>query len=169
MVRKIIIACFMLAGLLSGCQEQISSAPAVEMKHRSIEPAQTASPCPCLEQASSDSDTNSPTVIAYYFHRTMRCYTCLAIEANAARVIEEDFSEQIAGGRLMWIPFNLDEPGGEEMEKEFDVSVSTLVLSKMKDSNHPKYKKLEKVWDLIGEPVKFDSYIQGEVSQFLNE
>ena len=99
----------------------------------------------------------------------MRCPTCLAIAANTARVIEENYPQHIADGTLMWMPFNLDDPGGDEFEKEFDVSVSTLVLAKTEDVNHTEYKKLEKVWDFIGDPVKFDSYVQKEVKLFLDE
>ena len=169
MARKIIIACLVVAGFLSGCQEQISSAPPVEVNQVAVEPLPAPSPCPCLEQTSSDSETNSPTVIAYYFHRTLRCPTCLAIEANAQRVIENEFENQIANNRLIWLPFNLDEPGSEEFEKEFDVSASTLVLAKRQDGKHTNYKKIEKVWDFIGDPVKFDAYLQGEVETFLDE
>jgi hypothetical protein len=169
MIRKIILtACFALAVSISGCQEHVSSDSAEEMKHSSLEAVRVNKESKPVNTANT-SDKDSPTVIAYYFHRTMRCPTCLAIEANAARVIEEKFSQHITDRTLIWIPFNLDDPGGEEFEKEFDVSVSTLILAKTDDSNHTKYKKLEKVWDLIGNPVKFDSYVQKEVKQFLDE
>ena len=169
MIRKIIpIACFVLAALMSGCQGHDLSNPAVRMKNKSIESVRVNEESDAADTAKTP-DENGPTVIAYYFHRTMRCPTCLAIEANTARVIEENYPQHIADGTLMWIPFNLDDPGGEEFEKEFDVSASTLVLSKMTNGNNTEYKKLEKVWDLIGNPVKFDDYVQGKVKQFLNE
>lgn len=123
----------------------------------------------CQNGVSSNSAANEQTAVAYYFHRTMRCPTCLAIEVNAQRVIKSSFAEQIAANKLMWIPYNLDEADGDQLEKEFDVSVSTLVLAKMQDGNHTNYKKLEKVWDFIGDPVKFDGYIKSEVEKFLNE
>ena len=93
----------------------------------------------------------------------------MAIEANAARVIEKDFSDQVASETLLWMPFNLDDPGGEEFEKEFDLSVSTLVLAEMKDGILSKYKKLEKVWELIRDSEKFDNYVKNEVNQFVGE
>ena len=119
--------------------------------------------------SSSARDSNETVVIAYYFHRAIRCAGCLEIEANAQMVIENSFATQIADKKLIWAPFNLDDPGGEEFGKEFDVSVSTLVLSKTKSDNHPEYKKLEKVWQLAHEPNAFDAYVKDEVKQFLNE
>lgn len=127
--------------------------------------------CGCKKQSDSNAvlSPNDTVVIAYYFHRTIRCTGCLEIEANAKRVIESSFATQIADKKLIWVPFNLDEPGGEEFGKEFDVSASTLVLSKTKNSNHTEYKKLEKVWQLVHDPEAFNVYVKDEVKQFLNE
>ncbi len=113
--------------------------------------------------------SNDTVVIAYYFHRAIRCAGCLEIEANAKRVIENSFADQIANNKLIWMPFNIDEPGGDAFAKEFDVSASTLVLSKEKNSNLTEYKKLEQVWQLVHDPNEFDVYVKKEVKQFLNE
>ncbi len=112
---------------------------------------------------------NSGVVMVYYFHRTLRCPTCLAIEANAQRVIETDFDDLTADGIMIWKPINLDEPAGKAAGKEFDVSVSTLLLAKMQNGHPAAYKKLEKVWSFIGNPAKFDDYIASEVDGFLSE
>jgi len=159
MIRKIIpITCFVLAVLISGCQERASSDSVIEIEHSSIE-AVEANKESSTVNTTITSNKDRPTVIAYYFHRMMRCPGCLEIEAKAQQVIGNSFANQITDEKLMWIPFNLDDPGGEEFEKEFDVSVSTLVLSRMTNENHIEYKKLEKVWDFIGDRVKFDTYI----------
>ena len=112
--------------------------------------------------------TDKSTIIAYYFHRTFRCPTCRAIEANAAQAIEKNFAQELADGRLTWMPFNLDDPGGKEFEKQFDVSISTLVVAKMKGDNNIEYKKLEKVWDLLNSPQEFEKYIKTEINTYLD-
>jgi hypothetical protein len=142
-----LVICLVSAIIISGCKKQGDSDAAL----------------------SSAMDGNDTVVIAYYFHRTIRCAGCLEIETNAKRVIENSFANQIADKKLIWAPFNLDEPGGEEFGKEFDVSTSTLVLSKTKNGNHTEYKKLEKVWQLAHDPNAFDAYVKDEVKQFLNE
>jgi len=119
--------------------------------------------------SSNVSDSNDIAVIAYYFHRTIRCVGCLEIEANAKRVIENSFANQIADKKLIWVPFNLDDQGGEDFAKGFDVSASTLVLSKEKNGNRTEYKKLEKVWQLVHDANAFDTYIKEEVKRFLND
>jgi hypothetical protein len=111
----------------------------------------------------------APTVTVYYFHRTNRCFTCLSIEANAAQVIKDDFPQQMTDGRLMWMPFNLDDPGGEEFEKEFDIAGSTLVVAEMVNGNHVRYKKLEEVWHLLGDPAEFSEYVRDGINNLMND
>jgi len=111
----------------------------------------------------------APTVMVYYFHRTARCFTCRSIEANAAQVIKDNFPQQIADGRLVWMPFNLDDPGGKEFEKEFDIAGSTLVVARTTDDNRVQYKKLEEVWQLIDDPEGFSEYVTDEINAFLKD
>jgi len=169
MTRKIIpIACFVLAVLISGCQDNASSGTADEIKHSPIEANQSSEENKTANTA-APLDKNSPTVIAYYFHRTFRCPTCLAIEADAAGIIEDNFSQQLANGNLMWIPFNLDDSGGDKFEKDFDISVSTLVVAKIRDGKVTEFKKLEKVWQLVGDNQAFSKYVKSEIDEYLND
>ena len=149
-LRLLQIVCLVSAVFCFGCQEQKASVNSDRILNR-----QTVS------------QTDKTMVIAYYFHRTFRCPTCRAIEAKAAQVIEKNFAQELADGRLTWMPFNLDDPGGKEFEKEFDVSISTLVIAKMKGDNNTEYKKLEKVWDLLGDPEGFSRYVTEEVNEYL--
>jgi len=134
--------------------------------------------CGCQErEASSSSDlyrkqninNGKPTIMAYHFHRTARCPTCITIELNTHQVIQDHFQKQIADGRLIWMPINLDEPGGEEFEKEFDVGFSSLVVAKIVDGNCIEYKKLDKVWTLLSDREEFSKYVRDEINGFLNE
>jgi hypothetical protein len=152
MIRKIFtITCLTLAVMFSGCQEQNSSNTAVETENR-------------YNDAKDD-----PAIIAYYFHRTFRCPTCLAIEADAAGIIEDNFSQQLANGNLMWIPFNLDDSGGDKFEKDFDISVSTLVVARMRDGKVTEFKKLEKIWQLVGDNQAFSKYVKSEIDGYMND
>jgi len=150
MLRYLLLAAGMIC---CGCQRQ----------NTAISPAVDA------VKEVADKKEQTPKVIAYYFHRTVRCPTCIAIEARVARIIETDFKQQSADGRLAWMPFNLDEPGGDAFEKEFDISVSTLVLAKTKNGDQTGYKKLEEVWQLYHDPEAFNNYVKDEIGRFLDE
>lgn len=115
------------------------------------------------------SNPTEPTVTVYYFHRTARCPTCLSIEANAAQVVRNNFGQEITNGRIRWRPFNLDDPGGEEFQKEFDISYSTLVVAKRVGSDRVEFEKLDKVWQLLRVHDQFSEYVIERINKFLND
>lgn len=110
-----------------------------------------------------------PTVIAYYFHRTIRCIPCITVEAVAAETIEKAFHEQLADGRLIWMRINLDDEGSRQYEQQFDVSGSTLVVAKVNERNEMQYKKLSKVWELLSKPHGLSEHIEDEIKGYLNQ
>jgi len=121
------------------------------------------------EKKNPGENQDESTVIAYYFHRTIRCVACITIEVSAAAVIENSFQRQIADGRLMWMRINLDEEGGEEYERQFEVSGSALVIAQAGDGNQLRHKTLTKVWELLSKPQALSEYIEGEIKEYLNQ
>ncbi len=115
------------------------------------------------------SDKTCPKVIVFYFHRTVRCSTCLEIEAGTARIIKENFPQLLAKGFLKWIPFNLDDEKNEELEKQFDITSNTLVLAGITKDNKLIYKKLEDVWQFVGNSEGFSGYVTNEINKFMND
>lgn len=161
MIRELLqIACLFM---IAGCQQQNFSNSAAAVNAEFIGKNIQAN-----KEAAAD-DKNNPTIIAYYFHRTIRCPGCLEIEETAQRVIEGSFADEIAGEKLIWMPFNLDEPGSEDFEKKFDISTSTLVIARMQDGEVTKFKKLEKVWELVGDESSFAEYVKSEINEYLND
>ncbi|MBL7153365.1 MAG: hypothetical protein ISS79_06585 [Phycisphaerae bacterium] len=120
------------------------------------------------EKDNPDENTSEPTVIAYYFHRTVRCIACITIESIAAEVIEGNFQQQLADGRLIWMRINLDDEGSRQYEEQFEVSGSALVVAKMDDRNGMQYKKLTKVWELLSDPDALSKYVENEIDEYLN-
>ena len=133
--------------------------------------------CGCQEPqantppASSDLNglQDGPTVIAYYFHGTRRCFSCITVETNAAQVIEDNFRRQITDGSLVWMPLNMDDPGNKEITEKFGIKTNTLVVAKMADGNYTGYKKLTKVWQLIDDSEGFSEYVTDEINAFLKD
>jgi hypothetical protein len=105
--------------------------------------------------------------IAYYFHRTLRCPTCLAIEEQAREAVEEGYEEELAAGKLEWHAVNIEEPGNEHFEDDFGLSTSSLVLVQMKGDEVVRWKDLAKVWELVREEPAFQKYVWTEVTAFL--
>ena len=65
-----------------------------------------------LSPPAADADTTpaTSTVVAYYFHGTRRCATCVWIESHAREAIEGGFGDEVAAGRLSFSPHFPDDP-----------------------------------------------------------
>jgi len=109
----------------------------------------------------------SHTVIAYYFHRTVRCPGCLQIEFMADQAIRETFDQDLKEGNLVWLVVNMKEPDNQEFVDEYDLDGSTLVLTDSVSNGNERWKKLEKVWELMHEPEAFGRYVKKEVADYL--
>ena len=106
-------------------------------------------------------------LIAYYFHRTQRCRTCLAIEADAEEALKDACPEALATGRLEWRTVNVEEPANERFVKDYQLTESSLVLVYTEDGAQEEWRKLERVWDLVGDELEFKAYVEAEASVFL--
>jgi hypothetical protein len=115
---------------------------------------------------SADLDSSS-AVTVYYFHRTVRCHGCQQIELMADQTIRQRFSKELEQGRLIWLVLDMDEPENQPFVKEYDLSVSTLVLANARKKGSRDWKKLEKVWELYGDPEAFNQYVRKEIAEYL--
>lgn len=106
-------------------------------------------------------------VIAYYFHRTLRCPACLSIEKQSQEAIELFYNAELAGGTLEWQAVDIEEPGNEHFEKDFDLERQSLVLVEVEGEQVRRYRKLEGVWELVEDPYGFQEYVVNEVGRFL--
>jgi hypothetical protein len=105
--------------------------------------------------------------VAYYFHRTARCVTCLKIEHSAHDVIFRDFAEQLRDGKLLFLPTNVEATGNEHFVKDYELVSQALVLVKYDDGKPVQARDLDRIWDLVGDTARFDQYVHDEVSMFL--
>ena len=106
-------------------------------------------------------------VIAYYFHATVRCETCLNIEKQAHELINSRFAAELASERLVFKPVNYDKPENAHFLKDYKLPCPSLVLVRQKDGKDQEWKLLGQTWDFIQIPPKLDQYIEEETSKFL--
>ncbi|MBU1707058.1 FeoB-associated Cys-rich membrane protein [bacterium] len=109
----------------------------------------------------------SHKIIAYYFHSTNRCATCLKIEKYSHESIENGFADALKDGRLEWQMVNTDFEENEHYVNDFQLYTKSLVLVEMQDGKQIRWKNCEKVWELLHDKDAFQSYVQNEVRGFL--
>ncbi|UCF81644.1 MAG: hypothetical protein JSV08_04315 [Acidobacteriota bacterium] len=114
-----------------------------------------------------DASETPSTVIAYYFHGTRRCKTCLTIEAYADESLKAGFPQELETGRLTWRALNVEEPENEHFVRDFELATRSVVLVEVKNGKTEKWKSLDKVWKLVGDKEAFVAYIQKETADYL--
>jgi len=105
-------------------------------------------------------------LIVYYFHTTTRCTSCYKIESLTQFSLENDFVAELAGGEIEWRPVNIDTAGNDHFAKEYALYTKSVVLSAVRDGRELKWRNLDRVWHLLGDPKGFQEYIGEEVRTF---
>ena len=105
-------------------------------------------------------------LIAYYFHGTFRCATCMKLESYTKEAIEESFKDELKNGRIAWSAVNTDEGDNGHFVKDFKLETKSVVLVAMQGDKQLRWKNLDKIWDLVSTKDDFKKYIRKEVSQF---
>lgn len=126
-------------------------------------------PAPGTE-TETEPKANTPTnhkVIAYYFHRTQRCHTCLTMEAYIQQTLKDAFSNALETGELEWRPVNVEEPQNEHFVKEYELYASALVIVDVENGQAKRSKKLEQIWGLVGDEQKFKTFVRDEARAYL--
>jgi hypothetical protein len=121
--------------------------------------------------ATSDGPAEGQTVsnglMVYYFHGNTRCVTCRAIESQSYAAVQSDFAPQVKSGKVAWKILNYEQPAGAELAKEFGVAMPVVVLARMKDGRIEGWKRLDRVWALVGNKPAFAEYVRNEITQVL--
>jgi hypothetical protein len=64
----------------------------------------------------------------YYFHNTRRCPTCLAIENVTIDVLQDEYSEALENGNIVFKTYNAEEDVNKELVKKLNVTGSALIV-----------------------------------------
>ena len=120
-------------------------------------------------EPSGGGDEVQHKVIAYYFHGTVRCTTCRAIEQHAYDAVETGFHGELQSGALEWRAINVEEPGNQHFVDDYELTTRSLVLAAMEGETRVRWQNLDRIWDLVSNPDAFIAYVQSETMAFLGE
>ena len=111
----------------------------------------------------------APQVVAYYFHGTRRCATCLKIEARSGEALKTGFPEALGNSQLVWWVINFEEPGNEHFVDEYKLYTQTLIIVDLLEGKQARWKNLDRIWQLVRDKEAFINYVQQEVQSYLGE
>lgn len=120
-----------------------------------------------LPNESEEPNAAISQVIAYYFHNTIRCVSCLEIEKIARGAIEEQFANELDSGRIQWRLVNMELDENKHFITDYDLTVPSLVYSRIEKKEQVTWQKLDQVWNLLDDPGALGRYVQNELSKCL--
>jgi len=113
----------------------------------------------------SPSEDTSCVIEAVYFHNTNRCVTCLNIESGARAIVEAEFAEEIAAGKLRWSAINMEDE--RSYISLYDLASPSLVLICKIGDEVVDWITLADTWSMIRSSTRFRSYIMDSFQTFL--
>jgi hypothetical protein len=85
----------------------------------------------CRQSRTNQAQTNSDAKLeVIYFHTSLRCPACIAIEENTKKVLDEKFKTQIDSGIIKFIACNIDEKANKSLVEKYQISYLTLLIIK---------------------------------------
>jgi hypothetical protein len=117
--------------------------------------------------ATAMADTEPVTYIAYYFHGTQRCATCLKLEAYSQEALETGFEKELADSSLIWRVVNYDEKDNKHYIDDYKLFTKAVILSRVENGREVGWTNLDKIWQLVNSKDDFIAYIQAETRAFI--
>jgi hypothetical protein len=156
------------ASVLTGCAA-VERPPRVEIATTAEAPQPAAVPAPASPPAVEPQPTEAPPahVVVSYFHRTIRCETCLMFEEVTERALRDGFAEELASGRIAWRVADFEEPGHESDVAKYGIVESSLIVSRYVGDEEKEWRKLDAIWSLAADERALLDYIQFEVAAHL--
>jgi hypothetical protein len=133
-----------------------------------VGPAAQQSPDIAAAAAAPSPESHRKT-IAYYFHSTQRCRTCLTIERQTQEALTETFAAELDSGALEWHALNVDEPANEHFIKSYELVASSLVLVNQSDGAEQSWANLDQVWDFVNDEPAFKRYVAEQARAYLEQ
>ena len=113
-------------------------------------------------------DKLPPGILVYYFHNTVRCRTCLAMESMAEEAIRGEFADDLDSGVLVWRTINLQNPECEHFASQYDLDGPSLVMVEWADGKEVRWKNLERIWEFADSPVQYRQYVSRELAAYID-
>jgi len=108
-------------------------------------------------------------IVVTYFHNSVRCMSCRKIEAFTEEAVKASFGAELKAGRMDYKVVNVDEKANQHFIQDYQLFTKSVVIAETKDGRQTRWKNLPKVWELLSNKEKFQSYVSGEIRDYLKE
>ena len=104
-------------------------------------------------------------VVVYSAHTTFRCWDCNQIEAMTKELLDSEFAEAKASGRLEHR--SVDYMKDAAFAERYDIATSTVVVAVFEGGEAVEFERLDEVWTKIRDREAFMAYVMRAVESGL--
>lgn len=104
----------------------------------------------------------------YYFHRTQRCSTCMAIGRYARELVQQKFADEVEQGVVDFREINLDLPENAALADKFQAGGQSLFINAVKDGRDNINQDIN-IWRLVRSESQFKSYLENKINGLLSK
>lgn len=77
-----------------------------------------------------DQNASTDKVEVYYFHNERRCATCVAVEDESVKALNELYPEKMKSGEITFLSVNIEDDANKGLTEKFEISGQTLLVVK---------------------------------------
>lgn len=133
-------------------------------------PAPAAAPAPSAVPASAPSGPAAPKktapvverAVVYYFYTDTRCASCKTIEAYTREAVAVRLAAGYKGRAIEFIGVNVDEEANAHYVLHYGLSSKSVIVQRFSGDKPLNWRKLDKVWQLLGDKETFMNYVADE-------
>lgn len=117
-----------------------------------------------MAQSAQKQTSPNARIEVLYFHATNRCPTCLAVESNAKKTIEENFKQELTKGTIKFVSINIDDKANEALVKKYQVAFSTLLIIRKAGASETKTDLTDMGFQYArNNPTKYAELLKAEI------
>jgi hypothetical protein len=109
-----------------------------------------------------------PHLAVQYFHRNLRCVTCLDMEHRVAALLEDTFAERLAAGELCWQAFDYEAEENAVYVEAYGLGGGpALVIAHCEADRVRAWHEIEEVWSMTDRPDAIRALVAGRLTRCL--
>jgi len=110
-------------------------------------------------------ESNANVLTVYYFHGNMRCKTCNAFEKLTGETLKDEFSNELASGKIILHVINVELNENAHFVSDFNLTSKSVVLSEP-----GRFRNLDEIWTRIRQGNNaYKAYIAESIREFMKE
>jgi hypothetical protein len=78
----------------------------------------------------AEQNTSTGKVEVYYFHNERRCATCVAVEDESVKALNELYPEKMKSGEITFLSVNIEDDATKPLTDKFEIAGQTLLIVK---------------------------------------